>query len=474
VTPREPRDLRAYLEPPLSDQDVERHLEGGRRRLARHRRRRLALGLATLAVTGTAAAALLPRLHSRSEGLSRPRTQAGERRAVAARRALPPALSPSAEAPVPLPARAADAFADSVGLHVRMWYQAYDGRHHALTRERLVDVGVRHVFDVSRTRLDRLRGLGALGIRVHVLLRADGDAEVVARGLGASLGSLHTDWRFGEQWREGLLDEAWAKEARAFAESTHRKVRQSPLLAGVPLVGPSVRAPYETALVGDLAAFADLGALNYWPAPGPPDTGRLAVEMAAQRQVFPGKDLIVTQSGYTTAPLALAHVSEPVQARYLLRLHLEAFGAGVVRTFANQLIDFSRDPASPDGGIGLLRWDGSPKPAFAALKALLAALSDRGPAFAPGSLAFSVDSAEGDLRQVLLQKRNGTFVIALWLARPSDEQPVRRAATLRLPAPARRLRTLDPHGIRTPVEVFGTSALAIEVSDAVLLVEVEP
>jgi hypothetical protein len=386
---------------------------------------------------------------------------------------LPAGPSASASRFVPVRARGADSLADSVGIHVRLWYEAYRGPNWPITRERLAELGIRHVYDVSQTRLERLRALGDAGIELHVLIRDDGDPEAVARALGPALASLQTDWRFGDRWKQGLLDEAWAAQARRFAETNHARVRGSRLLAGVPLLGPSVRPPYETELVGDLGAFADLGAFNFWPAPAAPDTGRLAQEMAGQASVFPGKALALTQTGYSTAPLALTRVSEPVQARYLLRLLLEAFDRGVVRTFANQLIDFDPDPSRVDGGLGLLRRDGRPKEAFFALKALLAAVADPGPAHAPDALAYQIETSEPDLRQLLLHKRDGSFLLAVWLARESQDEPVRRPVRLRLAAAARSLRVLDPHGAE-PAAAASSDTLSFAAGDGVVLIEIGP
>jgi hypothetical protein len=487
TAPREPRDLRPYLEPPFDPADARRHLAGGRRRLARHRRRRVLAGALSVGLAGTAAAALWPRLwpssHEAAERAQERQERPGGAGSAPQRR---PAAAPALDPPeltagptfVRLRAHPADALADSIGVHIRLWYAAYDGRHWPIVRRRLGELGVRHLYDVSQTKLDRLHALGTDGFKLHILIRDDGDPDPIAQRLGDALASVQTDWRFGKQWKEGLLDEAWAQRARRFAEDNFTRARRSPRLAHVPIVGPSVRAPYETALVGDLAAYADVGALNYWPDPGPPEGAVLARELAAQRRVFPDRPLAITQSGYNTAPLNLSHVSEAVQARYLLRLHLEAFDQGVVRTFANQLIDFSNDPASADAGLGLLRRDTTPKPSFFALRTLVRTFADPGAApVDPGTLAVAVETAEPDLRRLLFQRRDGTFVLAVWLARPSQEEPVRRPAVLRLQRPAGRLRALDPQAGETPAVLAAAEqadSLAFDLSDAVTLIELRP
>lgn len=466
---RPPRDLRRYVEPPLGEAEMRRALARGRQRLARRRFRPLVAAVTTLAIAGTAAAFVVPRLRAPS-GTD---TSAAARKPPMAERAASslPAFTISPRPLAMVPARPASAVTDAIGLHVRLRYEMYADFPRVV--ERLKDLGVRHVYDVSGSHLDRLAQLGALGIRIHVLVEENGDPEALARALGGTLASLQADWRFGKEWRQGLLDEAWAARARRFAETLHRRVRAVSPLESVPLIGPSVRYPYESELVGDLSAFADAGAINYWPSPAPPEVERLALELDGQRRVFPGKDLLITQTGYSTAPLAIVKVSEAVQARYLLRTHLEALRRGVSRTFANHLFDFTRDPSAADFGIGLVRQDGTAKPAFGALKALLAAFRDSGPAPQARALGFALDSDEPDLRQMLFAKRDGSFLIAAWLARASEEAAARRPARLRLGTPPRAVRVFSPHG-GSVLATQGTSELRIDVSDEITLIHVHP
>ena len=103
-------------------------------------------------------------------------------------------------------------------------------------------------------------------------------------------------------------------------------------------------------------------------------------------------------------------------ATYIPRMYLEYFRRGVVKTFSYELLDEAPGAADRENTFGLLRNDLSPKPAFTALRNTIEILNDPGPAFTPETLDYSVEGKQDDLRQVLLQKRDGSFYLALWRA----------------------------------------------------------
>lgn len=107
------------------------------------------------------------------------------------------------------------------------------------------------------------------------------------------------------------------------------------------------------------------------------------------------KPVWATEAGFHTALRARTGqppLSERVGAVYLERTFLEHFAMGVGRTYAYELVDEKPDPAGrePEWHFGLLRNDFSPKPAFTALRNLLAVVgSDPGIA-PPRPLALAI------------------------------------------------------------------------------------
>jgi hypothetical protein len=61
-----------------------------------------------------------------------------------------------------------------------------------------------------------------------------------------------------------------------------------------------------------------------------------------------------------------------------------------------------------------VRTDLSYKPAAYALKNLITLLKDPGPSFTPAALNYTISSPTSDVEHTLLQKRDGTFWLALW------------------------------------------------------------
>src|SRR5690606_35790567 len=97
-----------------------------------------------------------------------------------------------------------------------------------------------------------------------------------------------------------------------------------------------------------------------------------------------------------------------------------------------------------ESNFGLLRNDLSPKPAFAALKNLIAICSDPGGgSAAPGALDYRVGGDQENLRHLLLQKSDGSFYLALWRAESVWDGRSGR----RLPAAERTVRVTVPGGV---------------------------
>ena len=125
-------------------------------------------------------------------------------------------------------------------------------------------------------------------------------------------------------------------------------------------------------------------------------------------------------------------MSEAVSAVYLLREFLENFKNGIARTYAYELIDDNPDPSNSDfqQHFGLLRSDYTPKPAFTALKNLLSLVGQQTPATLT-PLALGTIAAPSDLRQLVLQQADHTYLIVLWRTASIWDVTHRRAVNVR-------------------------------------------
>jgi hypothetical protein len=141
--------------------------------------------------------------------------------------------------------------------------------------------------------------------------------------------------------------------------------------------------------------------------------------MARAAMVSARKPVWATEAGFHNAVAATSGqpgVPEGAAAVYLVRTFLEHFRSGIPRTYAYELLDQAPEPArrDPERHFGLLRHDFTPKPAFTALKNLLAVVGKDRTAGSLRPLGLTVSKAPRDLRRLVLRKRDGTHVIAVW------------------------------------------------------------
>lgn len=174
------------------------------------------------------------------------------------------------------------------------------------------------------------------------------------------------------------------------------------------------------------------GSINYWKQLGEIDG--------------PGKPDVVTETGYMTQPSKAYDVPEDMQTAYTLRTLMEMYNDGIARTYIYELLDEASSP-----NYGIMHADVTPKPAYTGLQHLIELLTDKGPRFTPASLNYTIADAGPDVHHLLLQKRDGTFYLAVWIEQPGYDT----AHTMRTPV-APRPTTLNLVGgaiAKTIVEI---------------------
>jgi hypothetical protein len=92
------------------------------------------------------------------------------------------------------------------------------------------------------------------------------------------------------------------------------------------------------------------------------------------------------------------------------------------------------DDEHRDQHYGLLSADLTPRPAYFALRNMIQLVSDPGPEFVTASLPHEIVTDDPNVRSVLLQKRDGRFLLLLWQDAESYD---RTAATAREIQPSR-------------------------------------
>jgi hypothetical protein len=247
--------------------------------------------------------------------------------------------------------------------------------------------------------------------------------------------------------------------------------------------GPAVTSEAAYAALGDVSAWFDRANMHNYLAGRHPGTGgwglngygSIAWNLTQVNKYSGGRPVVATETGYWTADTVRDSVPERVAGAYLPRLLLEHFRAGIRRTYLYELCDHGGDT------YGLLAGDGTPKPAFLAVKHLLQLLSDPGRDIPVRPLRYSLSGGGAEIRHIAFEKRDGSYYLALWLERPLFDVAARRELET-LPRPVRvtlaggerlvRTHAWQPDGrVRVTPAAFTDRAGSVDVSDTLLILE---
>ncbi|MFZ2020923.1 MAG: hypothetical protein WBA18_21635 [Terracidiphilus sp.] len=195
----------------------------------------------------------------------------------------------------------------------------------------------------------------------------------------------------------------------------------------------------------------------------------------------PGLPSEITETGYIASETTAAPYTLPdsVEASYTPRTLLLAYKDGFKETFLYELLD---EVSSP--GYGLMNADLTPKPAYTAVKNLLATLSDQGASFTPGSLPYQLSGGDENLNHLLLEKSDGSYWLVLWLEEPSWD-PVNAAPisvtpeniTLELNGAYTTITAyqFDDTGNVSPIDLtMSTYYASLTVTDQLTIVQITP
>jgi len=396
-------------------------------------------------------------------------------------------------------ARSADALVDSIGVNTSLSYENNPYvTGYPTVRAVLIDSGVRHIRDgmidtPKQWFYDRLNELGRAGIHSTLVTPPDASARLIqsypARipdSFEAYEGPNELDLNGGPNW---------IAVARQFQQFLYVTVKGNPATARFPVIGPSLTSPQAYRAVGDLSRYLDFGNMhNYFAGRNPGSDGwgsagfgssygSIVYSLGAAAQTSNNKPVISTETGNCTRPGGAFNVTLTVQGRYLPRMFLEQFNRGVSRTFDYELLD---EGSLEFSGCGLLTNGLAPKPAYNALKRLIGLLADPGPTFSPGTLAFSLGGNTTHVHHTLLQKRDGSFFLALWIELPSYQpsdsgtgrevavSPQRMSVDFGPAVRASSISSFDDGGNLSTSQVSSVNTIAIDLTDRVTVVRLIP
>jgi hypothetical protein len=330
---------------------------------------------------------------------------------------------------VPTRARSAQAMVDSLGLVTHLDYRNTPYGNLQNVTEALKYLGVANLRDmVPRSYRIPYETLAGLGFKFDFVVRREAANELPETirelesfqtrhpGSVASIEGLNEANNWPAQY-QGLTG---FPAAVALQRDLYAATKGSKELHDVPVyvmtLGGAGENDYRQ--LGDLSDFADLGNAHIYFPRGSPPSSVWDSALALNRRSTPRLALaVITETGYTTAVKSEHRVDEDVQAKYLLTLIADAWAKNVPRLFVYALIDDSTDYSDWTRGLGLYRFDWTPKPAAKAIHQLvreLMATPEPKRISEPGSLRFQISSAGPGVQSILLQKGDGTFDLLIW------------------------------------------------------------
>lgn len=322
-------------------------------------------------------------------------------------------------------ARSADSFVDSIGVAGHLHYRdtAY-GKYQEIVKPRLEELGVRHFRTGGRGDdfLEKVNDLAKSGIKStlvadprdgnlpsnfvdNVLKKVPNAVEAVE---GPNELDVHPEVKYkGKSFPEGL---------RNYQNDLFKEINSDPATKDIDVLSPSIAHRINSPKLGHLDSVDKVNMHHY--AGGLLPTNKLESEWIPLARKISDKPIVVTESGYHNALNAKGQpmVSKEAEAKYTPRSALDYFNEPEIeRGFRYELINVGNDN-SQRTNWGLLNADGSPQPAFNALRNLIDLTEDPDGAkdFTPSKLDYKLSGDLKDVNHTLLQKSDGKFDLVLW------------------------------------------------------------
>ena len=378
-------------------------------------------------------------------------------------------------------------FTDSVGVNVHLadGNTVYASQFPQIMQS-MINLGVKHYRDglaqyAPSFQYENAEMLGKAGIKADWLMDFHNSASII--------NSAYENAPDATAEFEGPNedDAEVGPPLLAFIQLLNDTVRGNPATAAMPIIGQSFIQPSSYAAQGNLSSLINFGNTHDYFSTRNPETapygsasyncggyGSMQFDMCLAQMVGVNEPVVSTETGYQCG----TGLSDAIIGRYELRTLFESLRLGIIRTFLYELID------DPNGNYGLLTGSFSPRPAYIAIQNVLSLLKDA--SFAqPGKLDYTLAGATQNVHHLLLQKSDGSFYLAIWLAvqsadpnNPSTAYEVApQSVTLSLNTPigAAITHVLDDAGNMTSSSTQITNeSLPIAVTDRITLVSLSP
>jgi hypothetical protein len=221
----------------------------------------------------------------------------------------------------------------------------------------------------------------------------------------------------------------WINQTAGYQVDLAAWIKNNPPTANVGIIGPSIT---EATGYPNQSCCMDYGNSHGYQGSHHPENAGYGSQTAygvygstsynINKSLLPSypKPIVYTECGYGSVPTGQSISKDVIDyyaaLRYTPRLYFWHFYQGIPRTYQGELLD-SAPPTSTRlfGQYGLIDDSIHIKPAYTAMSGIIALLSDKGPAFTPKPLSYTLRGSMENVYHELLAKRDGTYWLALWL-----------------------------------------------------------
>jgi hypothetical protein len=411
-----------------------------------------------------------------------------------------------------LTARSSDKFVDSIGVNTHLDNNLANNTFDSILLGKINSAGIRHVrealLDYNYYR-QRLKQMSDSGIKLDLVVERSPTTPTRLPSIDATTALVNTYIAQGVRinsielpneynhprlvWNNLPPPSDWPKWLVEFSRDFSIRIKNNPSTLNIPVVAPTIINYSAVPLLeqaGPIKNYVDYGNVHWYchflfddNAPGLGNLCNLDSDLANFGRPYASKPMMITETGIATSANIASEpaqfrsklLSETVASKYQSRRLLELFNRGIARTYLYELyIRPDTEPTSMSYYFGLIDKNGREKPAFTAIKNMISLTKDAGADNTPGKLKYRLQGPS-TLRQTLLQKRNGQFLLWLWNEVDSTQAVSSQGATVTFNQSVMDLKTYNPlTSTNIVAEASAVGQVEIQVADSPVLIALTP
>jgi hypothetical protein len=420
--------------------------------------------------------------------------------------------------PLGVQALSSDGFVDSIGVNTHFGNNSVYQTSFSTVAGLIGALGVRHIrenaeaaswfsganvaslYSTYGIKFSLISGGFAAGLAQFGDLNPADEIALVA-SLG---GAVAIDMMEGNNEPDNQGDGSWPADTLAWQQTMWNAFKGNGTVSAIPFAGPSVcctpGSATGSALTNLLPYMNFINIHRYLATNGGatfPEQD-VATVLGSSYALAYGSPIplpvIVTEDGQANSATPGTDCSGCIMnyataAQYFPRMFMSLYAAGIKRTYNYEFMDESQNSGN-EAWFGLVLPSFTPKPSYYSLKNMISLLTDPGAAFNPGSLNYTLSgNGTNNVQTVLLGKRDGSFILALWqgvstwnsTTKAAITPPSPNSVTITLPSgtPMGHYQTAAPSTTSTQnswssLTAISGNAITVSVTPSITLVRMAP